>query len=105
MMGPMTRLFATPVWLQHDNVSVLLPSNASMAIDGNARTTVISRYRERFADQPVFIVADKGELPAGIDPASVEAVDRFDVTLPMWEEATQATRVILGSEAGLLPID
>ncbi len=82
-----TRLFATPVWLQHDEVSALLPSDVSMAIDGNARSTVIDRYRERFAGQPIFIVADKGELPAGIDPASVEAVDRFDVILPMWEES------------------
>lgn len=82
-----TRLFATPVWLQHGKTSALLPSDASMALDGGARATVISRYRQRFAGQPLFVVADKGELPAGIDPATVEAVDRFQVSLPMWQES------------------
>jgi len=84
--GP-TRLFATPVWLQHGELSALLPSDANMAIDGNARTTVIDRYVERFDGQPVFLVARKGVLPVGIDPARVELVDRIQVDLPMWEES------------------
>ncbi|MCW2613086.1 MAG: hypothetical protein JWN08_80 [Frankiales bacterium] len=82
-----TRLFATPLWLQHGQLSALLPSNASMAVDGKARATVISRYQERFAGQPLFVVADKGELPEGIDPSTVEPVDSFQATLPMWEES------------------
>ncbi|MCW2681766.1 MAG: hypothetical protein JWM62_3167 [Frankiales bacterium] len=84
-----TQLFATPLWLQHGQLSALLPSNASMELDGNARRTVIERYRERFAGQPLFVVADKGELPAGIDPASVQPVLDEELTLPMWEESNE----------------
>jgi hypothetical protein len=82
-----TQLFATPVWLQHGQLSGLLPGNAAMQVDGNARTTVIDRYVERFPDRPVFIVADKGELPEGIDSARVEPVLDRQTTLPMWEES------------------
>ena len=84
--GP-TRLFATPVWLQHGDLSVLLPSDANMALDGNARSYVVDRYVERFAGQPVFVVADKGELPEGLDPSRFEPVDRITTQLPMWEES------------------
>jgi hypothetical protein len=82
-----TQLFATPLWLQHGQLSGLLPSNASYALDGNARTTVIERTAQRFPGQPLFIVADKGELPGGIDPASVEPMLDRKTTLPMWEES------------------
>ena len=83
--GP-TRLFATPVWLQHGELSALLPSDANLAIDGDARRTVIDSYVERFDDSPVFIVARNGMLPEGIDPARAELVDRIQLDLPMWEE-------------------
>lgn len=83
-----TQLFAVPVWLQHGQLSALLPGNGAMELDGNARSTVIDRYVERFDDHPVFVVADKGELPAGIDPTRVEPVLEIDTTLPIWEEHT-----------------
>jgi hypothetical protein len=41
----------------------------------------------RFPGQPVFVVADKGELPAGIDPARVVPVLDKQTSLPMWEES------------------
>jgi hypothetical protein len=82
-----TRLFATPVWLQHGQLSGLLASNAAMEIDGNARQTVIRMTAERFPDRTVFVVADNGELPAGIDPSTVEPVLDITRTLPMWEES------------------
>ncbi len=81
-----TRLFATPVWLQHGQLSGLLASNDAMAIDGNARTTVIEMTAARFPDRPVFVVADNGELPEGIDPTTVTPVLDIERTLPMWEE-------------------
>ena len=81
-----TRLFATPVWLQHGELSGLLPSNDAMKIDGNARRTVIEMTAERFPDRPVFVVADNGELPEGIEPSTVEPVLDLQTTLPMWEE-------------------
>ena len=82
-----TRLLATPVWLHHGQLSVLLPSDASMAVDGNARATVIDRYAERFEGDPIYIVTDDPGLPAGIDPATVEPVLARRTTLPMWEES------------------
>ena len=81
-----TRLFATPVWLQHGQLSGLLASDAAVEVDGNARQTVIDATTERFPDRPVFVVADNGELPAGIDPGSVEPVLDIQTDLPMWEE-------------------
>ncbi len=98
--GP-TRLFATPVWLQHGELSVLLPSDANMAVDGNARSYVVDRYVERFAGQPVFVVADKGELPKGLDPSRFEPVDRVQVDLPMWEESD----VSRPDEVRQIPVD
>jgi hypothetical protein len=83
--GP-TRLFATPVWLQHGQLSGLLASNEAMKVDGNARRTVIDLTRKAFPDRPLFVVADKGELPEGIDASSVEPVLDITTTLPMWEE-------------------
>ena len=83
--GP-TRLFATPLWLQHGQLSGLLASDEAMKIDGNARKTVIELTAERFPDRPLFVVADKGEVPVGIDPATLEPVLDIDTTLPMWEE-------------------
>jgi hypothetical protein len=83
--GP-TRLLATPVWLQHGQLSALLPDDAALAMDGDARSTVLDRYAERFAG-PLFVVADGGQLPAGIDPARVEPVLDRQVRLPVWEES------------------
>jgi len=84
--GP-TRLFATPVWLQHGQLSGLLASDDAMALDGNARRTVIVRTAASFPDSPVFVVADNGELPEGIDAGTVQLVLDLETTLPMWEES------------------
>jgi hypothetical protein len=81
-----TRLFATPVWLQHGQLSGLLASNEAMKIDGNARRTVIALTAKRFPDRPLFVVGDKGELPEGVDAASVDLVLDLKTSLPMWEE-------------------
>jgi hypothetical protein len=86
--GP-TRLFATPLWLQHGQLSALLPSDAWMAQDPSARARLVERYVERFEGRPVFVVADAGELPAGIDPASVTPVLDLRTTLPVWEESDE----------------
>lgn len=82
-----TRLFATPLWLEHGEVSTLLPSDAAYQMNPDVRENLVERMTERFSGQPVFIVADAPELPAGIDPAQVRPVDRFAVKLPMWEES------------------
>lgn len=78
--GP-TQLFATPVWLAEGELSVLLPGDPAI------RAAVIATYRKTFPRDPVFIVGDGGELPAGIVAAAVEPVDRIDYALPMWEES------------------
>jgi hypothetical protein len=75
------------VWLQHGQLSALLPNDAALTADGDARTTVLDRYAERFAGRPVFVVADARQLPAGIDPARVEPVLDRSVRLPVWEES------------------
>ena len=81
-----TQLLATPLWLQHEQTSALLWTRAAVA-NGFTRDEQIARYKQRFADRPLFVVADKGELPEGIDPSTVEPVLDRQVTLPMWDES------------------
>ena len=83
--GP-TRLFATPVWLQHGQLSALLPSDAGVA-EGYDRAAFLDRYVERFGSGPVLVVADAGELPAGLDAGRLEQVLDLQTSLPMWEES------------------
>ncbi|MCW2777717.1 MAG: hypothetical protein JWN17_1442 [Frankiales bacterium] len=78
--GP-TQLFATPVWLAEGEVSALLP------VDPANRAVVIADYRKRFPGMPLFVVADKGQLPEGVDPAAVTPLTTIDYALPMWEES------------------
>ena len=84
--GP-TRLLAIPVWLQHGQLSGLLPSDAALQEDAFARGRMLERYAERFPDSPLFVVADGGSLPVGIDPRRVVPVLDRRTTLPMWEES------------------
>jgi hypothetical protein len=84
--GP-TQLLAIPVWLQHGQLSGLLPNDAALEQDAFARARMLERYAERFPDAPLFVVADAGSLPVGIDPAAVEPVLDRQVTLPVWEES------------------
>ncbi len=78
--GP-TQLFATPVWLVEGELSTLLPTDPAL------RPQVLADYRTRFPGMPQFVVADKGALPEGVDPASVTPVARIPYALPMWEES------------------
>ena len=79
-MGP-TQLFAIPVWLAHDEVSVLLPA------DPARRTDILDQYRAAFPDAPMFILAGPRGFPAGIDPARVTPVAQIQASLPMWNES------------------
>ncbi len=92
--GP-TQLFATPVWLVRDQVSGLLP------VDPAGRAALLADYRRRFPGMPMFVVADKGEVPQGVDPAALTPVDRIRTTLPMWEEDNFARP----DEAWEVPVD
>ncbi|MCU1693087.1 MAG: hypothetical protein JWM64_2178 [Frankiales bacterium] len=78
--GP-TQLFSIPVWLAEGELSVLLPGDPAI------RARTIADYRKVFPDMPVFVVADKGQLPDGIDPAAVTPVLDRRYALPMWEES------------------
>jgi hypothetical protein len=79
-MGP-TQLFAIPVWLAHGEVSVLLPA------DPGRRTEIIDDYAAAFPGRPMFVLADGGPLPDGIDPARVTPAAHITAQLPMWDES------------------
>lgn len=80
-----TSLFATPVWLERDQLSVLLPSDP----------TTVARYVEQyvtaFPGRPVFVVwtpTRKDPTPAHVIPMSaIEQVDSIKGALPMWQES------------------
>ncbi|MCW2606272.1 MAG: hypothetical protein JWO60_965 [Frankiales bacterium] len=76
-----TALFATPVWLARGEVSVLLPSLPER------RNEVLAQYRQAFPDMPVFVVGAKQTVPVGVDPAVLQPVDDFSLSLPMWDES------------------
>jgi hypothetical protein len=94
--GP-TRLFATPVWLVHDELSALLPGGKFHA----RRPEIIAAYAKHFPGRPMFIVGDTADLPEGVDPATVEPVLTRHVVLPMWDESD--TRRPAGSHQ--VPVD
>lgn len=73
-------LFATPVWLERDELSVLLPERSQW--DG-----YIQAYRAAFPQDPLFVVVDGATAP----PAGAVFVARFDGSMPFWEE-TYVTR-------------
>jgi hypothetical protein len=92
--GP-TQLLATPLWLAHDELSILLP------VDPNARAQIIALYAKHFAGEPVFIVGDTPDLPTGIDPATVDPVMSKHVELPMWDESD----TVRPAKAHQVPVD
>ena len=82
-----TSLFATPVWLQRDQISALLPDDATQLAQPAIRRSMIARYSQRFPGQPMFLVSRAGFVPAGIDPGSLEPVAHIQKSLPFWEES------------------
>jgi hypothetical protein len=78
--GP-TQLLATPVWLARGELSALLP------LDKANRAAIIALYAKHFPDDPVFVVGDTPEVPAGIDPSTLQPVLSEKVELPMWDES------------------
>ncbi|GAC1439606.1 MAG: hypothetical protein NVS3B26_03040 [Mycobacteriales bacterium] len=92
--GP-TQLFATPLWLAHDELSALLP------VDPNMRAQIVTEYAQHFHGQPVFVIGDKSELPTGVDPATVQPVMSAHAEFSMWDESDTMRPVT----AHLVPVD
>jgi hypothetical protein len=76
-----TKLLATAVWLQHGEVSVLLPSEVFR------RQDVLKQYASTYPGQPVFVVSSGDTLPEGINPSVARKVLSVDKSLPMWDES------------------
>jgi hypothetical protein len=77
-----TSLWATPVWLERGELSVLLPG------DEPRRQSYVDAYRAAFPGDPVFIVWTGPEIPAGV--ADLTPVLHLAGTLPFWEESDVA---------------
>jgi hypothetical protein len=76
-----TQLFATQVWLAHDELSILLPT------DVNRRAEIVQLYARHFAPAPVFVIGGHGVLPAGVDATTVTPLTQITARLPMWDES------------------
>jgi hypothetical protein len=72
------QLFATPVWLERGELSVLLPARAEWV-------PYVRAYRAAFPTDPLFLVIDGAQPP----PAELQAtsVDHLTGTMPFWEES------------------
>ena len=76
-----TSLFATPVWLERDQLSVLLPT------DPTTLASYVDAYLGAFPNQPIFIMWT-GALPADSPlMAVVDKVEELKGSLPVWEES------------------
>ncbi|MDQ1712545.1 MAG: hypothetical protein QOE45_1995 [Frankiaceae bacterium] len=73
-----TALWATPVWLERGEVSVLMP------YDAVNWQSYVNAYRKRFAADPVFVVWT-GHTPPPL--TGITEVAHLTGTLPFWEES------------------
>ena len=73
-----TSLWATPVWLERGELSVLLPG------DLHRVAPYVASYRRAFPSDPMFVVWEGPAPPPA--PGLVE-VDHLVGTLPFWEES------------------
>src|SRR6266540_1984871 len=72
-------LFAAPVWLQRDQLSVILPPGGTRAD--------LERIQRAFPGQPVFLVTGALGLPPELRTAGLRRVDGFRVLMPFWQES------------------
>ncbi len=75
-------LFAAPVWLQRDQLSVILPPGGTRAD--------LARIQRAFPGQPVFLVTGALGLPPQLRTAGLRKVDGFRVLMPFWQESDTA---------------
>jgi hypothetical protein len=73
-------LFAAPVWLQRDQLSVILPPSGTRAD--------LVRIQRAFPGQPVFLVTGALGLPPQLRHAGLRPVDGFRLRMPFWQEST-----------------
>jgi hypothetical protein len=74
------QLFATPVWLERDELSVLLPPVPEWP-------AYVAAYRAAFPGDPLFVVLDGPGVPAVLAPLGLTEVGHLTGTLPFWEES------------------
>jgi hypothetical protein len=73
-------LWSGPVWLAHDELSVLLPPEPAAIPD------YVRQYREAFSGDPVFVVWNGATLPPELTGLGLEKVARITGEMPFWEE-------------------
>jgi hypothetical protein len=74
-------LFAGPLWLEQDQLSVLIPATPA-AVPG-----YVTAYVRHFAGQPVFLVYERG-APPPLPGLAVTVAREFSGTLPRWGESS-----------------
>lgn len=77
--GTHTQLWATPVWLEFGELSVVLPN------EEQRRRDYVAAYKAAFPNDPVFVVWAGAERPPGLD--GLTEVDHLTGSLPFWEES------------------
>ena len=75
-----TSLWATPVWLERGELSVLLPSETWLQSD------YVREYKKAFPDDPVFVVWTGAVPPPAMKDLNLQPLRHFQGTLPFWEE-------------------
>lgn len=73
-------LWSGPVWLAHDELSVLLPPEPAAIPD------YVRQYRAAFTE-PVFVVWNGADLPPELASLGLTPLERLTGEMPFWEEA------------------
>jgi hypothetical protein len=71
-------IFGSAVWLQQDQVSVLVPRRPD--------PDYVRSFVRGFPGQPVFVVARGHGLPRAYASLDLRPVDRVSYVMPVWEE-------------------
>lgn len=74
-------LLAGPLWLEHNQISVLLP-RTPQAVPG-----YVANYVEHFSDRPVYVLSEKS-TPPELAGFRVTTVREYAGTFPRWEESS-----------------
>jgi hypothetical protein len=77
------QLWATPVWIAHGNLSVLLPDRSEEQVD------YVRAYRRTFPRRPLFVVWEGPNDPPGLGQLELVKADHLKGTMPIWEENSE----------------
>ncbi len=76
-----TTLWAVSVWLERQELSVLLPKEQEQL------ASYVTGYHQAFASDPLFVVWNGEEYPPGLEGLHLQPALHLDGSMPFWQES------------------